>query len=130
MTFIANDFKEYLYFLLLCLKTFIYVMFILSPILLVYIYLIRSSGELLTSEDIYKLSISNDDILWNSGYYDSAHHLKLGIGAAMVPKVVILGSSRVMQLRKKMFSKIKKTSFIILVVEFIILVTLIKQLIG
>lgn len=84
---------------------------ILSIIFIIYISLLKSIGEFLSDNDIYKMTVSNNEIIWNSGFYDSGHHLKLGIGAYIDPKVAILGSSRVLQIRKKMFDKIDKNAF-------------------
>lgn len=76
--------------------------FLAAPLMLGYILLLRSVGELLGSRALARLSLS-EPILWQSAYWDSAYYFKPGIAALRRPRVIALGSSRVMPMRAEMF---------------------------
>lgn len=105
-----SDFRSYSTFLLkVCL--FISLTLIISiPLLAGYLHALKSVGEYFTHRQLAEIS-REIPVLWLSGYYDSGRFHKTGVGASLKPRIAVLGSSRVMQFRAKMFNKISSKSF-------------------
>ena len=103
--------SSYFNFLIEIIKNFKYLLIPFFIIFFIYVPLLRNEGEFYFSNDLAKLSIGNKQILWQSRFYDAGRHFKLKITKKLSPEVLVLGSSRVLQIRSKMFNKISAENF-------------------
>ena len=89
------------------LKAFFIVMFALLPVGLLNYLFIKNSGELFRAEEIVsKQSVTKQ--LYGSALSDYPYGYKLAIFEAKRPDVVVIGSSRALQMRENFFN----TSFV------------------
>src|SRR5262249_24109142 len=72
----------------------------------VYVAAVRRTGELLPPASIAALSVSSQRMEWLNRYYDTGRLHKLDVATAIAPRVVVVGSSRVLQVRGRFFSKL------------------------
>ena len=75
-----------------------------------YRYLLRSVGEELSANEICELS-AKEKVLWSSGFLSAGTHLKKPMIEKQQATILAVGSSRTMQFRTKMFSRIPEARF-------------------
>ena len=97
-------------FLKQCLAFLTLFVIVALPILLSYRWVLRSVGEDLSAAEISQLA-SEAPVLWNSAFLSAGTYLKLPMVAESDATVVAVGSSRVMQFRSRMFSKLPAGKF-------------------
>jgi hypothetical protein len=105
----GSDFRCYLGFLASTCRLALGLALALLPLLAVYTAELRQVGELVFSARLAALS-RGEPILWLSGYYDSSR-LKTEIAQHLRPKVMVFGSSRVMQIRREMLPGLPPEDF-------------------
>lgn len=86
----------FMFLLFLCLFTL--------PILINFIIL-KNSGEYISIEEVFNEQSKDETILYGSALLDTYKDLKLYMITQKKPKIIALGSSRVLQFRQSFFSK-------------------------
>lgn len=79
----------------------------LVPVLLVcglFGYIVLTSGESLTEEEIAAKVLSGEELLWGLGYRDNTRYLKHLVASEAEANLLVLGTSRSMQFRSEFFA--------------------------
>ncbi len=104
------DARAYLRFLASCGWFACSCVVLTMPLLAFYIHQLKSVGEFVSGRDVAEVA-AREPILWASNYFDIASHLKIDVSSEIKPRVVALGSSRVMQFRGRMFNRLAPHEF-------------------
>jgi hypothetical protein len=82
-----------------------------AVITIAYIVCLRRVGELLPASRIAALSLLPERLVWLTGYYDTGRLHKADVARIIAPEVVVVGTSRAMQIRAEFFDKVSATAF-------------------
>jgi hypothetical protein len=107
----SSDFRAYCTFLGRVLKTFALFGLISAPMMLGYWWMLQNAGETFSTERLAQLS-RGQPMLWHSAYFHCGV-LRPRIAEQLHPRVAVIGSSRVMQMRDRMFARVPASDFYI-----------------
>ncbi len=105
-----TSFRAYIRFLATTAVFGVAMIFAFSPLLFVYVSALQSVGEMRFPRYIVDAS-RHEPTLWLSAYYDAAYRFKVPIATILRPEIAVFGSSRVMQMRSRMFRPEKQEAF-------------------
>lgn len=105
-----TDFNNYLRFLMRCGMFALCCAILSVPVFALYIRQLHLAGEFFSGKGLAREG-TKGPIQWLSGYYDAAHYLKNDIAKVTRPRVAVIGSSRMMQFRDRMFNRVEPSGF-------------------